>query len=103
MRARTRRLNDFCLVIVVLLSGRRHRTHARSAPPERAASTGVPGARAPFAPAVAGGVSAGIGGWARDGAAAEDTRSGGQDSARIMATPVPRTQTNSVAGMTVMT
>ena len=36
--------------------------------------TGVPGARAPFAPASAGGVSAGIEGWAQDGARHEDSR-----------------------------
>src|SRR5262249_20418048 len=38
---------------------RRRTTHARGTPPERAQMTGVPRARAPFAPATAGGVSAG--------------------------------------------
>ena len=40
--------------------------------------TGVPTAGATFASAVAGGVSAGIGGWARDGAAVDDNSGRGR-------------------------
>src|SRR5262245_40057956 len=57
-------------------------THARGAPPERATLTGVPRARAPFAPASAGGVSAGIGGWARDRACQSQYCSGRPDRAQ---------------------
>ena len=39
-------------------------THAHVDPAGEGITTGVPGARAPFAPAGAGGVSAGVGGWA---------------------------------------
>jgi pimeloyl-ACP methyl ester carboxylesterase len=55
----------------MLLPWRRLATHARDAPPERALQTGNPEGTSPLCPRYAGGVSAGIEGWARDGASTD--------------------------------
>jgi hypothetical protein len=60
----------------VLLSMARPATHARETPPDEPHLTGAPKARAPFAPAPAGGVSTGTKGWAQDGALTRMRRPG---------------------------
>src|SRR3954464_10639222 len=69
MRARTSRLNDRCSVMSCSLVAAIPQLTLAASPPDRASTR--PASReleAPFAPASAGGVSAGTGGGAQDGA-----------------------------------
>src|SRR4029079_565517 len=69
MRARTNRLNDRCSVISCSLVAAIPQLTLTASPPDGASTR--PASReleAPLAPASAGGVSAGTGGWAQDGA-----------------------------------